>query len=161
MLENGSQVAVSDVPLLFTSGEVQRLVGVSQRKLTHWDTTNLVQPHGRAADGSGSRRMYTVTDVVHLKIVIRLRELGMSLQRIRRAYRALADLPDEPAPLTELEIVSDGKRLFVRRTDDRLIDPLARQYALCLPLADLLSEVRLQSSKLGIEDATLLGQGRL
>lgn len=148
------------VPPLFTSGQVQRLVGVSQRELAHWDATNVVQPHGRVAQGSGSRRMYTVTDVVHLKIVKRLRELGIPLQRIRRAYRTLQNLPDEPSPLAELEIISDGKRILVRRSDDRLVDPLMRQYALCLPLADLLSEVRMRSSDLGIEDRALAVQDR-
>lgn len=127
---------------LFTSGEVQRLVGLTQRQLTYWDQSALVRPRGRAAQGSGSRRLYTLLDVLQLKLVRRLRETGMSLQRIRHALRYLADLPDEPAPLAELEVLTDGKRILVKRSDEQLLDPLAQQFVLRLPLADLLAEVR-------------------
>lgn len=131
----------TEVPGLFTSGEVRRIVGLTQRKLTYWDDPTLVRPQGRPARGSGSRRLYTLLDVVQLKLILRLREAGLSLQKIRRALLNLSDLVDEPAPLSELEIVSDGHRILVRRSDDQLIDPLDKQYVLRLPLADLLVEI--------------------
>lgn len=131
----------TEVPGLFTSGEVQRIVGLTQRKLAYWDDPTLVRPQGRPARGSGSRRLYTLLDVVQLKLILRLREAGLSLQKIRRALLNLSDLVDEPAPLTELEVVSDGHRILVRRSDERLIDPLGRQFVLRLPLADLLAEI--------------------
>ena len=83
-------------------------------------------------------------DVVQLKLILRLRQAGLSLQKIRRALLNLSDLVDEPAPLTELEVVTDGHRILVRRSNDQLLDPLARQYVLRLPLADLLAEVEEQ-----------------
>ncbi len=126
----------------FTAGEAQRLVGVDQYHLRYWDKTAVVQPHGRAASGSGSRRFYTMLDVVQLKVVRRLREEGLSLAKIRTALKFIRDLPDEPAPLAELEIATDGRRIFVRRSDDAVIDVLAHQYVLRLPLADLLAEVQ-------------------
>lgn len=131
----------TEVPGLFTSGEVQKIVGLTQRKLAYWDDPTLVCPQGRPARGSGSRRLYTLLDVVQLKLILRLREAGLSLQKIRRALLNLSDLIDEPAPLIELEVVSDGHRILVRRSDERLIDPLGRQFVLRLPLADLLAEI--------------------
>lgn len=129
------------VPDLFTSGEVQKIVGLTQRKLAYWDDPTLVRPQGRPARGSGSRRLYTLLDVVQLKLILRLRQAGLSLQKIRRALLNLADLVDEPATLTELEVVSDGHRILVRRSDEQFKDPLGRQYVLRLPLADLLDEI--------------------
>ena len=131
----------TEVPGLFTSGEVQKIVGLTQRKLAYWDDPTLVRPQGRPARGSGSRRLYTLLDVVQLKLILRLRQAGLSLQKIRRALLNLSDLVDEPAPLTELEVVSDGHRILVRRSDERLVDPLGRQFVLRLPLADLLAEI--------------------
>lgn len=132
---------LTEVPGLFTSGEVQKIVGLTQRKLAYWDDPTLVRPQGRPARGSSSRRLYTLLDVVQLKLILRLREAGLSLQKIRRALLNLSDLADEPVPLTELEVVSDGHRILVKKSDDRLIDPLGQQYVLRLPLADLLAEI--------------------
>ena len=129
------------MPDLFTSGEVQKIVGLTQRKLAYWDDPTLVRPQGRPARGRGSRRLYTLLDVVQLKLILRLRQAGLSLQKIRRALLSVSDLVGEPAPLTELEVVTDGHRILIRRSNEQLIDPLARQYVLRLPLADLLVEI--------------------
>lgn len=131
-------------PDLFTSGEVQKLIGLTQRQLAYWDASALVCPHGRRAQGSGSRRLYTLIDVLQFKLIHRLREAGLSLQKIRQALVNLSDVTDEPAPLIELEVVTDGHRILVRRSDEKLLNPLARQYVLRLPLADLLTEIEEQ-----------------
>lgn len=132
------------VPGLFTSGEVQRIVGVTQRQLGYWDDSALAHPHGRPAQGSGSRRLYTVLDMLQLKLIGRLRQAGLSLQKIRRALLSLSDLADEPAPIAELEVITDGRRILVRRSNEQILDPLTKQYILCLPLADLLAEIEKQ-----------------
>ena len=134
----------TQLPGLFTSGEVQKLVGLTQRRLGYWDDPALARPHGRPAQGSGSRRLYTLLDVVQLKLILRLRQAGLSLQKIRQALLSLSDLLDEPAPLTELEVVTDGHRILIRRSNEQLLDPLARQYVLRFPLADLLTEIEEQ-----------------
>lgn len=126
----------------FTSGEVQRLVGIAQHTLSYWDQSSVVHPHGRLAKGKGSRRLYTTLDVVQLKIIRRLREAGVSLQKIRWAFGSVAEWPDEPVPLAELVVLADGKRILVKRSDDLIIDPVARQFALHLPVAELVAEVR-------------------
>ena len=83
-------------------------------------------------------------DVVQLKLILRLREAGLSLQKIRRALLNLSDLVDEPAPLSELEVITDGHRILIRRSNEQLLDPLARQYVLRLALAGLLAEIEEQ-----------------
>ncbi len=134
----------TQLPGLFTSGEVQKIVGLTQRRLGYWDDPALARPHGRPAQGSGSRRLYTLLDVVQLKLILRLRQAGLSLQKIRQALLSLSDLVEEPAPLTELEVVTDGHRILIRRSNEELLDPLARQYVLRFPLADLLAEIEEQ-----------------
>ncbi|MDE2937943.1 MAG: MerR family transcriptional regulator [Chloroflexota bacterium] len=134
------------VPRLFTSGEVQEIVGLTQRKLGYWDKTALAHPHGRQARGSGSRRLYTLLDVVKLKLIVRLRQSGLSLQKIRRALLNLSDFADEPAPIGELEVITDGNRVLIRRSNEQLMDPISWQYAFCLPVADLLDEIEQQVS---------------
>ena len=139
-----SEKSLTQLPGLFTSGEVQKVVGLTQRQLGYWDDSGLVSPHGRPAQGSGSRRLYTLLDVVRLKLILRLRQAGLSLQKIRQALVSLSDLVDEPAPLTELEVVTDGHRILIRRSNEQLLDPLARQYVLRFLLSDLLAEIEKQ-----------------
>src|SRR5919199_1572582 len=103
---------------LFSSGDAQRLLGVTYRQLTYWDRTAVVRPTALPAAGRGSRRLYTLNDVLQLKLIRRLREAGLSLQKIRRARDVIAELPDEPAPLAELEVVTDGQRILVIRSDE-------------------------------------------
>ena len=117
---------------------------MTQRQLAYWDDPTLVHPHGRPAQGTGSRRLYTLLDVVQLKLIRRLRLAGLSLQRIRQALINLSELADEPAPIAELEVVSDGHRILITGSDESTLDPLARQYVLRFPLADLLTELETQ-----------------
>ena len=140
-MEQDTENPSTQVPDLFTSGEVQKIVGVTQRQLGYWDDTALAHPHGRPAQGSGSRRLYTLRDIIQLKLIARLRQDGLSLQKIRRALLSLSDLVDEPAPLTELEVITDGCYIRIRKSNERILDPLTRQYVLRLPVADLLAEV--------------------
>ena len=64
---------------------VCRLVGISYRQLDYWARTGLVTPSVRPADGSGSQRLYSFEDLVELRIIKRLLDAGISLQRIREA----------------------------------------------------------------------------
>ncbi len=132
------------MPGIFASGEVQKLVGLTQRQLAYLDISAVAHPHGRSAQGSGSRRLYTLLDVLQLKLIRRLRQAGLSLQKIRQALINLSDMADEPAPLTELEVVTDGERILIRRSDEQILDPLARQYVLRFLLVDLLAEIEKQ-----------------
>lgn len=129
---------------VFTSGEVQKLIGLTQRQLTYWDMSTLVRPHGRGAQGRGSRRLYTLSDVLQLKLIRRLQEAGLSLQKVRQALTNLSDQADEPAPLAELEVLTDGHRILIKRSDERLVDPVAQQFVLRFPFADLLAEIQEQ-----------------
>lgn len=79
--------------------------------------------------------------MVHLKIVRRLRQAGLPLQRIRVSLSNLAELADEPAPLAELQVLTDGVRILMERSDDQLLDVVAGQFSLRLPIAELLDEV--------------------
>ena len=130
----------SYVPGLFISGELHKVVGLTQCKLAYWDDLALAHPHGRPGQGRGSRRLYTLLDVARLRLIPGLREVGLSLQEIHRVLLNLSDLVGEPAPLAELEAVTDRHRVLIKRSDEQHLDPLARQHASRRPLADLLAE---------------------
>jgi DNA-binding transcriptional MerR regulator len=71
-------------------GQVAAAVGVSVRTLHHWDAVGLLVPSGRTASGY---RTYAPGDLERLQQVLTYRELGFSLDDVRR----LLDDPDVDA----------------------------------------------------------------
>src|SRR6266540_2849673 len=107
---------------------VSKLIGISYRQLDYWARTGLVTPSVRAADGSGSQRLYSFTDLVELRIIKRLLDAGVSLQRIRDAIRYLRR---EAAgkPLTDITLISNGKRIYACHSGEEIIDVLSHGQA--------------------------------
>lgn len=101
-----------------------RATGISYRQLDYWARTGLVTPSVRAAGGSGTQRLYSFGDVVHLRIVKRLLDAGVSLQQIRRAVDYLKG--ELRKPLAEVTLISDGRSIFACTSPGEVIDLLAR-----------------------------------
>jgi len=107
---------------------VCKLVGISYRQLDYWARTNLVTPSVRAADGSGSQRLYGFGDLVELRIIKRLLDAGVSLQRIREAIAYLrAGTPG--GSVADLTLMSDGSHIYACHSGEEVIDVLAKGQA--------------------------------
>jgi DNA-binding transcriptional MerR regulator len=117
---------------------------ISASALHYWDRTDLIKPSVRSAAGRGTKRLYSFRDVVQLLVVARLRELGLSLQRIRRCLGYLRKhFPEIETPLAELSLVTDGETIFLLTNDaDRLLDVLKQQFVWSLPIAAWLQSAR-------------------
>jgi DNA-binding transcriptional MerR regulator len=112
----------------FRGPTVCRLVGITYRQLDYWARTNLVTPSVRAADGSGSQRLYSFGDLVELRIIKRLLDAGVSLQRIREAIGHLrAQAPD--GTLSDVTLMSDGQRIYACHSGEEVIDVLSNGQA--------------------------------
>jgi DNA-binding transcriptional MerR regulator len=107
---------------------VSQLIGISYRQLDYWARTGLVTPSVRAADGSGSKRLYGFTDLVELRIIKRLLDAGVSLQRIRDAIRYLRKQA-AGKPLTDITLMSDGERIYACQSGEEVIDVLSHGQA--------------------------------
>lgn len=68
----------------YSSDEVCRLTGVSFRQLDHWANSDLISPSIRATSGSGDPRRWSLPDVQTIRVIKRLVDAGVSLERIRR-----------------------------------------------------------------------------
>lgn len=67
---------------MYTVGELAKLTGVTVRTLHHYDEIGLLRPSGRSAAGY---RLYGDDDVLRLRQIVVLRELGLPLDRIAEA----------------------------------------------------------------------------
>lgn len=95
----------------FRTKEVVRLTGLSQRQLDYWDRTGMFKPSLAEAEGRGSARFYSFTDVVKLRLVKKLLDAGLPAKRLRRCLQFLRELTGEAIPV-EATLVTDGKDIF-------------------------------------------------
>jgi predicted RNase H-like HicB family nuclease len=97
------------------------VTGASERQLRYWDRQGVVKPSVGQAGGRGSRRLYSFLDLVQARAAKRLRDGGLSLQKLREALCILKEHPDKVRhPLAQLSLVTDGGTVF-RLTDDKAV----------------------------------------
>ena len=99
--------------------EVTKIVGISSRQLDYWARTGLVRPSVQDAQGSGSQRLYSFQDLATLKLIKRMLDSGVSLQRIREAMGTLKTLKEPPLGTT---LVSDGSRIYAVESPEAVVD---------------------------------------
>lgn len=127
-------------PISFRISEVARVVGATQSQLAYWDKTGLVNPSIRSASGRGSRRLYSVEDIFELKILMKLLDSSVPLQRIRSSFRFIRGKSRAPASLV---VFTDGKTVYVYEDYNVLVDTLKEgQTVLRIAVQDLISEVQ-------------------
>ena len=136
----------------FTFGRkaVMSLVGISKMQLEHWDRSGIVRPT-KAAAGKGSRREYDFRDLVALKVAKRLRDEGVSLQKVRKSLAYLRkNYPEKEAHLSEFRFLTDGATIFVvDRDPQRILDTLrGGQFVFSLALGELIEGLQGEVKKL-------------
>jgi len=106
----------------YRAPQVCKLVGITYRQLDYWARTKLITPSLKQANGSGTHRLYSFTDVVQLKVLKRLLDAGMSLKRIRSAVELLRDELDTDKPLDDVTLLSDGTTIYAANTMQEVVD---------------------------------------
>ena len=66
--------------MLYTTGEIAKLCGVSVRTVQYYDSRNILVPSELS---EGGRRLYSEEDVKKLKVVCYLRNLGFSISALK------------------------------------------------------------------------------
>ncbi len=127
------------------------LVGITYRQLDYWTTTGLVSASVRSAEGSGSQRLYAFDDIVQLKVIKRLLDTGVSLQRIRAA---LEFVRDRGLSLRTITLTSDGTTVYALDDDAKGVDLLRNgQGVFAIALEPLVTETEAEISDLPGEPA--------
>jgi DNA-binding transcriptional MerR regulator len=108
----------------FTSKQASYLSDCTSHQLRYWDKVGLVTPSIQSSHGKpGVPKLYSFRDIVSLKVIKTLLDNGMSIQRVRRAWRYLTrngDLQDE---LSKTKLISDGETIYTIE-DNEVFDAL-------------------------------------
>jgi len=123
----------------FRISEVSCVVGATQNQLVYWDKTGLVKPSVRSASGRGSRRLYSIEDIFELKILVKLLNSSLSLQRIRSSFQFIRG---QSKALSSFVVFTDGKTVYFYEDYNTLVDTLKQgQTVLRVAVQDLIAEV--------------------
>ena len=123
----------------FHISEVSCVVGATQNQLVYWDKTGLVKPSVRSASGRGSRRLYSIEDIFELKILVKLLNSSLSLQRIRSSFQFIRG---QSKALSSFVVLTDGKTVYFYEDYNTLVDTLKQgQTVLRIAVQDLIAEV--------------------
>ncbi len=106
----------------FRGPQACEIVGISYRQLDYWARTGLVRPGVKEAKGSGTQRLYSFKDLVHLRVIKNLLDAGVALPKIRKAIRYIAD--ELRTPLEHVTLMSDGKSIYAATSDSEIVDLL-------------------------------------
>ena len=135
--EDASDRDVGPVTDVFTRGEIQRLIGLSESRLRTLDRAGAVSPSSRRR----GRRAYDFSDLIALRAAKSLLDQNVRLRDVTRAISLLrAELPKIKSPLHELRIVSDGRRIVVQ-SDIGDYEPITGQMMLDLEVKELRDDV--------------------
>jgi DNA-binding transcriptional MerR regulator len=96
---------------------VVRLSGVKARTLDHWAATNFLAPSIKKAGGTGTRRVYSFSDVVAARAARELRSAGASLQGLRKAVKELQKR-EFARPLAETRLIVSGKDVHLKTNQE-------------------------------------------
>jgi len=107
----------------FSTAEASRLANLTPRQLDHWARRGFLRPTLEEASGYGSRRRYSFSDIVKLRVAARLRASGVGLARIRRCVEVLKRLDSTGhADLGQARLIVAGNRVLWARSDQEVVD---------------------------------------
>jgi DNA-binding transcriptional MerR regulator len=141
----------------FSTGQAARLTGLTARQLDHWDRKGFLKPSLEPARGYGSKRRYSFSDVVRLRVAARLRAAGVGLARIQRCAEALERFGGESGEAGDLggvRLLVTGSRVLWARSDREVVDLLKEgQLVLVFSLGDAVEETAGAVARLTREDS--------
>jgi|TARA_X000001036_G_scaffold97423_1_gene90264 DNA-binding transcriptional MerR regulator len=116
-----------------------------------------VSPSIQSSNGKpGVPKLYSFRDIVSLRVVKTLLDNGMSIQRVRRAWKYLSKNGNLISELSEIKLVSDGETIYSVE-EDQVFDALkSGQLAFFETIDDIAKEVKEDVSKFELDKERFL-----
>jgi DNA-binding transcriptional MerR regulator len=110
----------------FSTGEAVRITGVSFRNVDYWARTKFIVPSIAEANGTGTERRYSFSDLLALRVARELREAGISTQSLRQIVEFLRTRKGLTNPLAECHLIVTGSDVQVATSRKEITSALLR-----------------------------------
>lgn len=142
---------------VFTSGEAAALTGIPYDRLDNWARTGFIRPSIVRAEGKGSKRVYSFADLMVLRVVNTLRNMGIQKNRLEKVIYQLAKLNLESLPCRCYLIMIiagdyDFEQILLTGDEQQLIDVLSSRSEAVFIVLDLTSIVNKLREKINQGD---------
>lgn len=136
-------MTVPNVIEAFSEEQAQRLTGLTQRQLRHWDRVGLVVPELADDDRSSAySRVYSFLDIVSLRTLSVLRsQYGISLQHLRKIAQKMREMDLNIWIGTTLYVLN-RRVIFEEPGTGKPREIATDQYVLPIPLRVVVSDAR-------------------
>jgi DNA-binding transcriptional MerR regulator len=114
----------SDTEKYYKSSEACKITGLTYKQLDYYDRTNFIKPSVRKATGYGTRRVYSFNDLLKLKVIKKLLDAGISLQKLRKTKKYLELNEKNDDVLLKVTLMSDGNTVYACYSDKEIVDTL-------------------------------------
>ena len=109
----------------FTPRQVTRLTGIPYSTLNLWAKSGLILPSIEQGSGSGNERVYSLADLITLKIAFALRKEGVSTRSLKNVILFLREREGMEQPLAQARLVVRDGDVVAVRSDKELISVLS------------------------------------
>jgi DNA-binding transcriptional MerR regulator len=116
----------------FTPKQVTRLTGVPYSTLNLWANKGLIRPSIAEGAGSGSERVYSLRDLVALKVAFALRKAGVTTKSLEKVVQFLHKHEGMEQPLAEARLIVSGRDVVAVKNDQELMSVLSKPGQSCL-----------------------------
>lgn len=150
---------------MYTTADIAHIMGFTKRQLDYWAQQGVVVPSIQQSHGPGSRRLYSLDDLLQLRFIRQLKQHGWSTQKIRLAIKTLRAIMDDPDPLKNAVVFhSKGTILALCKTkagERILLDALntGGQQVMWMVLETLTEEIQQVANASLDKSATLSTRG--
>ncbi len=110
----------------YSRADVRRQFGLSERQLRSWERQELIPPSDR----------YSFSDLIAIQTIVKLRENRIQPRQIGRALASLRRKLAVQQPLSELRIVSNGRKIAVHIAGQKM-EAISGQILLDFETAEL------------------------
>jgi DNA-binding transcriptional MerR regulator len=97
---------------VYTTAEVVRATSFSHKQLDYWAKTGLLVPGEQQSHGPGTRRLYSVDNLVQLQLMHHLKSYGWSTRNIGQAVKTLREVMNVSDPL-KYAVLVNGKNMLI------------------------------------------------
>jgi DNA-binding transcriptional MerR regulator len=111
---------------IFSTGDAVRITGVSFRNIDYWARTKFIVPSIAEAQGTGTERRYSFSDLLALRVARQLREAGVSTQSLRRVVEFLRMRKGLMHPFSECRLIVTSTNIQIATTPEKLMVALRR-----------------------------------
>ena len=131
--------------------QAAKICGCSYRQIDYWVRSGLIPPPEVPAEGPGSRRAFSLLDLIRVRTIVELKKKEIPVSTIRRVLDSLTDKWRVADPRLSGQIMIVGDQLLWNLSGEQLLEVIEGQGTATtlavLPIGEIVEAMRWRAIK--------------